>query len=57
MGQPIEETLVMTSLIYEGIFEMFPEVKVVIVHGGGYCRTTPPVWTATLPRIPSARRT
>jgi aminocarboxymuconate-semialdehyde decarboxylase len=36
VGQPIEETMVMTSLIYEGIFEMFPGVKVVVVHGGGY---------------------
>jgi aminocarboxymuconate-semialdehyde decarboxylase len=36
VGQPIEETLAITSLIYEGIFEKFPGVKVVIVHGGGY---------------------
>jgi aminocarboxymuconate-semialdehyde decarboxylase len=36
VGQPIEETMAMTSLIYEGIFETFPAVKVVIVHGGGY---------------------
>jgi len=36
VGQPIEETLVLASLIYEGIFDAFPEVKVVIVHGGGY---------------------
>jgi aminocarboxymuconate-semialdehyde decarboxylase len=46
VGQPIEETLVMTSLIYEGIFESFPEVKVVIVHGGGYL----PHYTARLDR-------
>jgi len=36
VGQPIEETLVMASLIYEGIFETYPDAKVVIVHGGGY---------------------
>lgn len=36
VGQPIEETMAITSLIYEGIFEKFPGVKVVIVHGGGY---------------------
>jgi aminocarboxymuconate-semialdehyde decarboxylase len=36
VGQPIEETLAMASLIYEDIFEAFPDVKVVIVHGGGY---------------------
>ena len=28
--------MAMTSLIYEGVFEAFPGVKVVIVHGGGY---------------------
>jgi aminocarboxymuconate-semialdehyde decarboxylase len=36
VGQPIEETLVMASLIYEGVFDAFPEVTVIIVHGGGY---------------------
>jgi aminocarboxymuconate-semialdehyde decarboxylase len=46
VGQPIEETLVMASLIYEGIFEAYPEVKVVIVHGGGYL----PHYTARLDR-------
>jgi len=46
VGQPIEETLAMTSLIYEGIFEDFPGVKVVIVHGGGYL----PHYTARLDR-------
>ena len=46
VGQPIEETLAMASLIYEGIFESFPDVKVVIVHGGGYL----PHYTARLDR-------
>lgn len=46
VGQPIEETMVMTSLIYEGIFETFPDIKVVIVHGGGYL----PHYTARLDR-------
>jgi aminocarboxymuconate-semialdehyde decarboxylase len=36
VGQPIEETLVIASLIYEGIFDAFPGVTVIIVHGGGY---------------------
>ena len=46
VGQPIEETMVMASLIYEGIFESFPDVQVVIVHGGGYL----PHYTARLDR-------
>lgn len=50
VGQPIEETLAMTSLIYEGVFESFPDVKVVIVHGGGYL----PHYTARLDRNVSA---
>jgi aminocarboxymuconate-semialdehyde decarboxylase len=36
VGQPIEEAKVMASIIYEGIFEKFPGVKIVMAHGGGY---------------------
>ena len=50
VGQPIEETLAMASLIYEGIFEAYPDVTVVIVHGGGYL----PHYTARLDRNVSA---
>jgi aminocarboxymuconate-semialdehyde decarboxylase len=46
VGQPIEETLVMSSLIYEGICETYPDVTVIIVHGGGYL----PHYTARLDR-------
>jgi aminocarboxymuconate-semialdehyde decarboxylase len=35
-GQSIEETKVMASLIYEGVLTRFPDLKVVIAHGGGY---------------------
>jgi aminocarboxymuconate-semialdehyde decarboxylase len=35
LGQPIEEAKVIASLIYEGILERYPGVKVVISHGGG----------------------
>ncbi len=35
-GQSIEETKVMTSLIYEGVMHRFADLKVVIAHGGGY---------------------
>jgi aminocarboxymuconate-semialdehyde decarboxylase len=46
VGQPIEETLVMASLIYEVTFEAFSNLKVVIVHGGGYL----PLYTGRLDR-------
>jgi aminocarboxymuconate-semialdehyde decarboxylase len=36
VGQPIEETKVMASLILEGVFDELPGLRVVISHGGGY---------------------
>jgi aminocarboxymuconate-semialdehyde decarboxylase len=36
LGQPIEETKVIASLVYEGVLERYPELKIVISHGGGY---------------------
>lgn len=35
-GQSIEETKVMASLVYEGVMTKFPNLKVVMAHGGGY---------------------
>jgi aminocarboxymuconate-semialdehyde decarboxylase len=36
IGQPIEETRVMASLIFEGVLDAFPGLKIVMAHGGGY---------------------
>lgn len=36
VGQALEETKVMSSIIYEGVFDRWPEVKIVMAHGGGY---------------------
>jgi len=36
IGQPMEETRVMTSLIFEGVLDKFPGLKIVMAHGGGY---------------------
>ena len=36
IGQSIEEVRVMSSLIYEGVMDRFPRLKIVISHGGGY---------------------
>ncbi len=36
VGQPYEEALAMSSLIYEGVLDKFPKLKVLVAHGGGY---------------------
>ena len=36
VGQPLEEALVMASLVYEGVMDDYPDLKVVVAHGGGY---------------------
>lgn len=36
IGQPLEEALAMASLIHEGVLDAFPDLQVVMSHGGGY---------------------
>ncbi len=36
VGQPVEEAVIMAFLIYEGVLDRFPGLKIVIAHGGGY---------------------
>jgi len=36
VGQPYEEALAMSSLVYEGVLDKFPKLKLLIAHGGGY---------------------
>jgi aminocarboxymuconate-semialdehyde decarboxylase len=36
VGQPIEETKAMSSIIYEGVLERWPDLRIVMAHGGGY---------------------
>ncbi len=36
IGQPIEETKFISSLIYEGTLDRFPDAKIIVSHGGGY---------------------
>lgn len=36
IGQSIEEVKVMSSLIYQGVLDRCPGVKIVMAHGGGY---------------------
>jgi aminocarboxymuconate-semialdehyde decarboxylase len=36
IGQSIEEVKLMSSLIYEGVMDRFPGLKIVMAHGGGF---------------------
>jgi aminocarboxymuconate-semialdehyde decarboxylase len=36
IGQSIEEVKVMTSIIYGGVVEKYPGIRIVMAHGGGY---------------------
>src|SRR5262245_6461776 len=36
LGQPLEEAFAQSSLIYEGVMDAFPKVKVLFAHGGGF---------------------
>jgi aminocarboxymuconate-semialdehyde decarboxylase len=36
LGQSLEEAKFMASVIYEGILESYPGLKLVLAHGGGY---------------------
>jgi aminocarboxymuconate-semialdehyde decarboxylase len=48
LGQSIEESKCMASLIYEGVMTKFPRVKVIMAHGGGYFPTILDVLIETL---------
>lgn len=36
VGQNFEEAMAIASLMYEGVLDAFPQVKICISHGGGY---------------------
>jgi aminocarboxymuconate-semialdehyde decarboxylase len=36
VGQPIEEAKALSSIIYEGLLEQMPDLKIVVAHGGGF---------------------
>jgi aminocarboxymuconate-semialdehyde decarboxylase len=39
IGQPLETTLALSHLIYGGVLESYPALKIVAAHGGGYLPT------------------
>jgi aminocarboxymuconate-semialdehyde decarboxylase len=36
LGQPLEEAFAQTSLIYDGVMDAFPRLKIAFAHGGGF---------------------
>jgi aminocarboxymuconate-semialdehyde decarboxylase len=36
LGQPLEEAFAQSSLVYEGVMDRHPKIKIVMAHGGGF---------------------
>ncbi len=36
IAQPLEEAMAMSSIIYSGLLDRYPKLKIVIAHGGGF---------------------
>ena len=36
IGQPLEESMAMSSLWYEGVLDAYPKLRLCVAHGGGY---------------------
>jgi len=36
LGQPLEEAFAQSSLVYDGIMDAFPKLKILMAHGGGF---------------------
>ncbi|HLH98647.1 MAG TPA: amidohydrolase family protein [Xanthobacteraceae bacterium] len=36
LGQPLEEAFAQTSLVYDGVMDQFPRLKIAFAHGGGF---------------------
>ena len=53
IGNPLETTVAASHLIFDGVMERYPKLKVVLPHGGGYPR---PLLGAHGPRLEGAAR-
>ena len=62
IGNPLETTIALSHLIFEGTLDRFPGLKICAAHGGGYlpsymsrsdhgCLTFPPQCTAGVPKL------
>jgi aminocarboxymuconate-semialdehyde decarboxylase len=50
IGNPLDSTVAVGYLVFDGVLERFPKLKIVVAHGGGYVSHYPArmdhVWTA-----------
>jgi len=50
MGNPLDSTVAVGYLVFDGVLERFPKLKIVVAHGGGYVSHYPArmdhVWNA-----------
>lgn len=64
IGNPLDTTIALSHMIFEGVFDRFPRLKLVSAHGGGYlasyadrsdygCRNFPVNCTRTIERNPT----
>jgi len=65
IGNPLETTIALSHLIFEGVLDRFPGLKILAAHGGGYLpsyaarsdagiRTFPGTYTTPLKKPPTA---
>lgn len=63
IGNPLETTIALSQMIFQGVFDRFPGLKICGAHGGGYlpsyvdrsdavCLTFPERCTAGVPKLP-----
>ena len=58
IGNPLETTIALSHLIFEGTLDRFPGLKLIAAHGGGFCPLMPivrimPAWLVPRAAIPT----
>jgi aminocarboxymuconate-semialdehyde decarboxylase len=64
IGNPLDTTIALSHMIFEGVLDRFPRLKIVAAHGGGFlgsyadrsdhaCRMSPPACPTTIRRRPT----
>jgi aminocarboxymuconate-semialdehyde decarboxylase len=56
VGQGIEEAKVMANIIYQGVFEKFPRLKILVAHGGGFLPHYPGRMDRNVTNVPGSAR-